>query len=426
MSSRRSFLCGVAGLMAPAVFPASVLGRTGTLPSEKITLAMIGMGRQAYKINLPTFLSHPHVEVVAVCDVDSWRLDNAKRRVDEHRAGCGAYRDFREVLARDDIDAVMISTPDHWHALMSVEAAKAGKHVCCEKPMTRTIEEGRIVADTMARYGRVFRVDSEFRSHGFFARACELVRNGCVGRLHTIRTGTPKGDVACDPQPPMPVPEELDYEMWLGPAPPAPYTLLRVHPRRGYGRPGWMRVMDYCDGMVTNWGTHLNDIAQWGHGTDRTGPVEIEATGTFPADGLWDVLLEMHAEYRFADGVRLIYSIDRPYVRFEGDEGWVEADYSSRRITAHPASLLDWKPGPGDLRLPVQDEKDDFIEAIRTGRTTLEDAEVGHRTTSLCLLALHSIQVGRPLRWDPEKEVFLDDPDANRLLSRPMRAPWGI
>ena len=428
--TRRSFLSHSAALLAaPLVLPASVLGRTGFTPSEKTTIAMIGMGRQALYVNLPTFLGHPAVQVVAVCDVDGWRLDNARKRVDEHYGSadtCAAYRDFREVLARDDIDAVMISTPDHWHALMSVAAARAGKHVLCEKPMTRTIQEGRIVADTMARYNRVFRVDSEFRSHACFARACELVRNGCIGQLHTIRTGTPKGDVACDPQPAMPVPEELDYELWLGPAPAAPYTLLRVHPRHGYGRPGWMRVMDYCDGMVTNWGTHLNDIAQWGHGTDRTGPVAVEATGIFPADGLWDVLLEMRAEYRFADGVRLVYSIDRPYVRFEGDEGWVEADYNTRQLSVHPPSLLRWKPGPGGVHLPVQGEKDDFIQAVRSGGTTLEDAEVGHRTTSLCLLALHSIQMNRSLRWDPVSERFLDCPDAERLLARPMRAPWQI
>jgi len=429
--TRREFIASGASLLAaPVVLPASVLGREGTAPSEKTTVAMIGVGRQALYSNLPTFLNHPQVRVVSVCDVDAWRLANARKRVDQHYAqaegSCAGYRDFREVLARDDVDAVMISTADHWHALISVLAAEAGKHVACEKPITRTIQEGRTVADTMAAWGRVFRVDSEFRSHAFFARACELVRSGCIGRLHTIRTGVPKGDVACAPQPVMPVPDELDYEMWQGPAPSEPYTLRRVHTHHAYSRPGWMRVMDYCDGMVTNWGAHLNDIAQWGHDTEHTGPVEVDATGVFPTDGLWDVLLELHAEYRFADGVRLIYSMDRAHVRFEGDEGWVDADYSKRQLSAHPASLLDWRPGPNDVHLPVRGEKDDFIRAVRTGGTTLEDAEVGHRTTSLCLLALHSIQMNRPLRWDPEREVFPDDPEANRLLQRPMRAPWTL
>lgn len=284
--TRREFLKNSAvaatstALLAPTIVPSSVLGTEA--PSNRITVGMIGMGRQAVGSNLKFFLHSSDTQVVAVCDVDAWRLDNAQKAVEKHYAeervsgtfkGCSIYKDFRELLARTDIDTVMISAPDHWHVPMAVAAARAGKDICCEKPLTLNIAEGRALSDTVKRYNRVFRTDSEFRSHSCFQRACELVLNGRIGRVHTIRTGVPAGDEACGPQQEMPVPEELDYELWQGPAPSAPYTEKRVQPRHSYGRPGWMRVLDYCEGMVTNWGAHLNDIAQWGNGTERTGPV---------------------------------------------------------------------------------------------------------------------------------------------------------
>lgn len=396
---------------------------------------MIGMGRQAYHSNLKFFLNALDTRVVAVCDVDAWRLDNARKAVEEHYAkvkrsnsskGCSAYKDFRELLARTDIDAVMISTPDHWHVPMAIAAAKAGKDICCEKPLTLSIAEGRALSDTVRRYNRVFRTDSEFRSHSFFQRACELILNGRIGKLHTIRTGVPAGDVACPPQAKMPVPEELDYELWLGPAPTAPYTEKRVQPRHSYARPGWMRVRDYCEGMVTNWGTHLNDIAQWGNRTERTGPVEVEGTGEYPTDGLWGVLLKFELRYKYANGVRLIYRSSRPYVRFEGTDGWVEADYNSRSLKASSESVLKSRTGPDEIHLPLKHEKRDFIDAVKTRGQTLADAEVGHRTTSLCQIGHIAIQLGRKLKWDPQAEQFINDDTANRLLSRPMRSPWHL
>ena len=396
---------------------------------------MIGMGRQAYHSNVKSFLGASDAQVVAVCDVDEWRLANARKAVEQHYdrskasgafKGCAVYRDFRELLDRSDIDAVMISSPDHWHVPMAIAAAKAGKDISCEKPLTLSIAEGRALSDTVKRYGRVFRTDSEFRSHACFQKTCELVLNDRIGKVHTIRTGVPAGDVACGPKPNMPIPAELDYEMWLGPAPRVPYTLDRVHPRESYSRPGWMRVRDYCEGMVTNWGAHLNDIAQWGNGTERTGPVEVEGRGEFPKDGLWNVLLNLEIQYKYANGVRLFYSISRPYVRFEGSDGWIEADYSSRKIKAEPASILNSPIGPDEIHLPLKGEKRDFLDAIKTRGQTLEDAEVGHRTTSLCQLGHIAIQVGRKLRWDPDAEQFVNDDAANRLLTRPMRSPWRL
>ena len=437
--TRREFLrsavvatTGVA-LVGPTIVPTSVFGANA--PSSRITVGMIGMGRQAFYSNLKSFLNSPDTQVVAVCDVDAWRLDNAYKAVEKHYAkgrrsdtfkGYSAYKDFSELLARTDIDAVMISTPDHWHVPMAIAAAKAGKDICCEKPLTLSIAEGRALSDTVRRYKRVFRTDSEFRSHSCFQRACELVLNGRIGKVYTIRTGVPAGDIACSPQPIMAVPEELDYELWLGPAPLAPYTLKRVHPRHSYDRPGWMRVRDYCEGMVTNWGAHLNDIAQWGNGTDRTGPIEVEGSGKYPSDGLWNVLLDFEVRYKYANGVELIYKIGRPYVRFEGTDGWVEADYSSRSLKTHPESILKSPIRPDEIHLPLKDEKRDFIDAVKTRGQTLEDAEVGHRTTSLCQLGHIAIQLGRKLRWDPDAEWFINNDAANRLLSRPMRSPWRL
>ena len=426
-----------AAYVGPAYVPASVLGGEGkSSPANRITIGMMGMGRQATYANLQPFLAGPDTQVIAVCDVDAWRLEQARKKVEEHYAGqrasgtykgCATHRDFRELLARKEIDAVMISTPDQWHVPMAMAAIRAGKDVSCEKPLTRSIAEGRKLSDLVLKEGRVFRTDSEFRSIAEFRRACEIVRNGKIGKLHTIRTGVPLGDVALPSQPTMPVPEELDYDLWLGPAPKAPYTLQRVHPRHDLGRPGWMRNRDYCDGMILNWGTHLNDIAQWGNNTDRSGPVEVEGRGEFPPqDGLWNVLLKFEVEYRYASGVRLIYRTEKPYLRFEGSEGWVAVEYG-KAIETEPASLGQWKAGANDLRLPAKTDKRDFIDAVKARGATMEDAEVGHRTASVCHLGHIAIQLGRKLKWDPDTERFLGNAEANQWLqTKPLREPWTI
>lgn len=419
-------------LAAPLIVPARVLGAQGTAPSNRLRIGLIGLGRQALQINLPPFLLFPDTEVVALCDVDTWRLDQAQRKVAEHHARqstaaprppCTAHGDFRELLARPNVDAVMISTPDHWHVPMALAAIRAGKDVSCEKPLTRSIAEGRRLADAVRQTHRVFRTDSEFRSLPDFRRACEIVRNGRLGRLHTIRTGVPQTDESKPLPEPQTVPEELDYDRWLGPAPQAPYHVDRVHPRHGFGRPGWMRCRDYCDGLILNWGTHLNDIAQWGNNTDRTGPVEIEGRGTFPPrDRLWNVLLEFEFECRYANGVRLHCRSGEPFVRFEGDDGWVSVTYG-KALEASSESLRNWRPGPSELRLPDKTDKRDFVDAIRSRGTTMEDAEVGHRTASIGHLALIAIQLGRRLRWDPADERFPNDAEAQRLLEHPDIPP---
>jgi hypothetical protein len=429
---RRAFLsrtaAAAAALAGPAIVPSRVL--SASAPSSRVHVGLVGMGRQMTKPNLPQFLARPDVQVVAVCDVDAWRLEQAQKVVETHYGaaagkdgwrGCTAHRDFREVLAREDVDAVMIATPDHWHVPIAIEAVRAGKHVSVEKPLSVCVADGRALCDAVAKAGVVSRTDSEFRSLKPFARAVELVRNGRIGRLHTIRTGVPVDTPGIPPQPDMPPPPELDYEKWLGPAPEAPYTEKRVHARRDLAsRPNWMRISDYANGMIANWGTHLNDIAQWANGTETTGPVEVEAEGEFTR-GLWNTVVRFEARYLYANGVRLVCRSDVPYIRFESTEGWIRVDYPGT-TTAEPASVLGSVVWPGEERLADQlEDKADFVAAIREKRATLEPVEVGHRTVSISQIGLVAMELGGRLRWDPVRERFVDDNAANARLTRPHR-----
>lgn len=432
---RRRFLktVGVA-CAAPLVVPASALGLEITpAPSGRINVGMIGVGRQTSLKNIKQFFAMPDVQVLAVCDVDSWRLAKAKAQVNTAYAkakasgaykGCAAYIDFHELLARKDIDAVMIATPDHWHAPMAMAAFEAGKDVSLEKPITRTIAEGRQLADAAARLKRVFRVDSEMRSHQSLHLAATLVRNGLVGKPLRVTVGVPPGDqgyefeAAAD----MPVPPELDYERWQGPAPHAAYTVRRVHEPKSFGRPGWMRHLYYCDGMITNWGTHFNDVALWATDLDRTGPVEIEGQGVYPPKkSFWNVLWQFECHYRFANGIQWTYKIDKPYFKVEGTEGWIQAD--AKKADAQHASILDWKPGPDAVRFRMKTDKQDFIDCVKSREETLEPAEVGHRVTSFCHLGHIAVFLKQKLRWNPEKERFLDNEAANAMIDKPIHAP---
>lgn len=442
LHSRRTFLrrasLAVSALtVGPLIVPARVLGRGGVAPSNRITLGFIGTGRQATYANIPGFLHQPDAQVVAVCDVDSWRLSKAREQVNSHYAqqkdsgnfqGCATFPDWRDLIARQDIDAVMISTPDHWHMIQAIAALKAGKDVSCEKPLTRNVAEGRRLVEIVKANRRVFCTDSEFRASLAMRRAAQLARNGKLGKLQRIITGMPK-DATIGPQAEMPVPADLDYEMWLGPAPRAPYTEKRVHPRHdSAGRPGWLQIDDYADGMLANWGSHLNDIAMWGNDTERTGPVEVSATGMFPPAGnLWNVVQTFEARFQFENGVSLLCKTDHPYIRFEGTEGWVQVTYP-KETEIHDERLLDWEPGPKDIRLPVMlSEKRDFLDAVKSRQQPQYDAEGGHRRASLSHLALASMRLGRTLKWNPATEKVVGDEEANRLLQpKPLRAPWKL
>jgi len=455
--SRRRFLAATVaavggGWAIPAVVPASALGAAGKVaPSNRIGVAMIGLGRQAIAHNLPVFARAADAQVVAFCDVDRWRLmfcaENPaavavarQHQFDiEAMKTCFRTTDFREVLARKDVDAVMITTPDHWHVPIALAAVRAGKDVACEKPIGLCVAHGRILADAAAKAKCVFRTDSEFRSIPTWFKAVSLVRTGKIGQLKAIRTVAPCWNQPLAMQPAMPVPPELDYDMWLGPAPLAPYTEKRVHAPKtytaGYDRPGWYGNRTYCDGGICNWGYHPLDVVQWGNNSDRTGPVEIEGRGEFPpVDGLWNVILGFELHYRYANGVELFYtntgrgsSPTQVHVRFEGTEGWVCAWYGPDRLEAEPKSILTAEVKPEDFPFTLENEKRNFLNCVKTRGQTLEDAEVGHRSSSVAQLGYIACQVGRKLKWDPAAERFTGDDEANRLLCLPPgRVPWSV
>jgi predicted dehydrogenase len=423
--SRRDFLKRTAlaaapvALAGPAVIPSSVLGATA--PSNRTTIGCIGVGGQGIW-NMQGFISKPQAQVLAVCDVDRNHLEGARTTAGLNAKS--AYTNYRELLAREDIDAVVVSTPDHWHVPISVAAAKAGKDIYCEKPLTLTVAEGRALCNAAKRYGRVFQTGSQQRSDNRFRFACELVRNGRIGKLHTIHVQIPKNsrtnplDWHTEPVPP-----HLNYDMWLGPAPWVPYTEMRCHYSFRF-------LLDYSGGQITNWGAHYLDIAQWANGTDRTGPVQILGRGEFPKTGLFTTATNVYVEYTYTDGVKLICAtkpddISDGSIRFEGNDGWVYVDRSG--IDGYPKSLLTSIIVPHEVHLyHSTDHQQDFLNCVKLRRTCAADVEIGHRSASICHLGNIAMLLGRKLKWDPGEERFIDDAAANRMLARSMRAPWRL
>ena len=428
--SRRDFLKNAgAAFCAPYVVPSSAFGLAGTTaPSERITMGCIGLNGMG-TADMSAFLANRDCQVVAVCDVDAAHRERARKTVQDHYArvsssgtykGCDAYNDFREVVARSDIDAVCIGTPDHWHVLISIAAAKTGKDVYCEKPVSKTIAEGRALCNAIKQYGRVFQTGTQLRSSRNVRFACELVRNGRIGKLHTIRTFLPRGP-AVGLQPVAPVPERFDYDMWLGPAPWRPYTPKRCHFSFRY-------ISDYAGGTLTDLGAHDNDIAQWGNGTQLTGPTEIEGHGEFPQNGLYDQATRYEVHYGYANGVELICSTDsNPQgigVRFEGTEGWI---HTRQGIHAEPKSILSSEIGPNEIHLyDSVNHQRNFLDCVKSREQTICPAEVGHRSSTICHLGNIAMRLGRKLEWDPEREGFVNDPEADRMLLSPMRGPWRL
>ncbi len=425
--TRRSFLkhvaAGTTSLAMPYFVPSSALGEASAITaSERITIVFIGTGGHGIDMNLKSFLPQPDAQAVAVCDVDPLHLQQGLDTVNKKygNTDCAAYKDFREILARADIDAVMISTPDHWHVPISIMAAKAGKDVECEKP-TLTIQEGRVLVETMKRYGRIFQWSTEDRSVDVYHRMCELVRNGRIGKVHTIRVELPSGpDTPGDPTP-KPVPEGFDYDMWLGPAPWSPYTRDRIHWNFRW-------ILDYSGGMLTDWGAHLLDGAQWGNDTEHTGPVEVEGKGEFWRDGLYNTAKEYRIEYKYADGVRLIVTSGTPSLRFEGSEGWIGNRGWRGRLQAEPASILDSVIGPNEIHLYTckGGEQRNFLDCVKSRQACYFPPEIGQRCFTIAHIGNISMLLGRKLRWDPDTEQFVNDEQANRMLSRAMRSPWRL
>ncbi len=420
--TRRQFLrrAGVAGLAVPSIVPASLFGADA--PGKKITIGFIGVGSHGTEWNLQKYLKLPEARVIMVCDVDGYRMRKAKAIVDSHydNEDCAMSKDFRDVLARKDIDAVMISTPDHWHTLISVMAARAGKDVQCEKP-TLTIEEGKFLIQTIRRLGRVFQTSTEDRSLPEYHRMAELVRNGRIGKLQRIEVILPRQpDVPGDPTP-QPIPPDLDYEMWLGPAPFAPYTKDRLHFNFRW-------ISDYSGGIITDWGTHLFDTAQWANDTERTGPVEIEGTGTYWQGGLYNTVKDYDVTYRYANGVVMTCKPGTPSIKFIGTEGWIGNTGWRAPVQASSPEILNSTIGPNELHLYTnpRGEHDDFVRCVKSRKDPYFPVDIGHRVSTVCHLANISIRLGRKLKWDPQAERFPDDEEANKMLTRPMRSPWTL
>lgn len=428
-NSRRGFLRAAGTTIGlPLLVASRALGFQGGRPaSERITTALIGSGTRGLQI------AAGGEQIVAVCDVDAKHRENARRQVEAllGSRGVDATGDFREVLARDDLDAVIIASPDHWHAPMAMAAMQAGKAAYVEKPLSLTIEEGRILADAARRYRSILQVGSQQRSDEKFLLACELVRNGRIGELKNVWVEIPARGGSDAPWSPRPVPPELDYDMWLGPAPWAPYHPHRCHYRFRF-------VSDYSGGDVTNWGAHQLDIAQWGIGADDSGPLTVEGHGKRYWTGLHDVYFDVHVDFTFAGGVTAqlrsgdAVKYDGNGVRFEGTEGWVYV--TRQKLEAEPKSLLTSRIGPGDVRLlPDFAETGDthmgnWLHAIRTRRPDAlrVPVEASHRSATICHLANIAMELERPLQWDPAAEAFVGDEAANRLRSRPMRDPWRV
>jgi len=433
--NRRSFLKAAAvTAAAPAIVPSSVFARPA--PSDTIQFGCIGVGRQGQGDMQELIYRglETGARVTAVCDVDAHRVEDAQWLAEKiYTVETGkdaaktvrAYRDFREVLARKDIDAVLIVTPDFWHAAHAVAAAEAGKDIYLEKPLTYSIAEGRTLVQAVNKTKRILQVGSQQRSSIYFLMACELARNGRVGKLHTIRAWLPE-DQGRGERGPDPVPPNLDYDAWMGPTAVAPFAEDRVHPQRSYERPGWLQIEPYCLGMITGWGSHMMDIAQWGHGSDLTGPVSIEAAAEFPDRGLFDVHTKFKAEAVYADGVRLIMETGDPAgVRFEGDQGWIFVERGA--IKASDPEILKWKPGQGDIKLIQSgNHMKNFLESLRSRQAPAAPVEVGHRSNSICIMTHIAMKLGRKLAWDPAAEKFVGDDEANRRLDYPHRQPWAV
>jgi predicted dehydrogenase len=441
--TRRQFL-GVAALGAPLILSPGALGDDRKpAPSKRITLGVIGTGNQGLN-DIRGFLGDQRVQIVAVCDVNKespgyWDggvagREPARRLIEKHYAtqkksgtykGCEAYNDFRDLLKRDDIDAVVICTPDHWHAIPVVEACRAKKDIYCQKPLSLTVVEGRVMSDAVKKHQRIFQTGSQQRSDRHFRHACELVRNGKIGKLHTVRCGLPGGRTdygkTGDRKKPEPVPGGFDYETWLGPAPKKPYAPARCHVNFRW-------IYDYSGGQVTDWGGHHPDCAQWGMGTEHTGPIEIRnARAAFPPDVLWDTATEFYFEAIYQSGVKLIVSNkEKRGVKWEGSDGWVWVNRGGR--DANPKSLLEEKIGEKEIHLYKSDNHyRNFIDCVISRKETIAPVEVAHRSITICHLGNIAMRLGRKsLKWDPVKEEIQDDNDAAKMLSRPYRAPWKL
>ncbi|MBI2422327.1 MAG: Gfo/Idh/MocA family oxidoreductase [Candidatus Hydrogenedentes bacterium] len=432
--SRRRFLqsstAAAASIAFPYVIPGSALGLDGTTaPSNRITMGFIGLGKQA-KGHLSTFRNDDRIQVLGICDVERIRRERHALETNEHYAlklnqpgyTCvDHYNDFRELCARDDIDTMVITTPDHWHAIPAIEAAKNGKDIYLEKPMSRTIEEGQAIVKAVRRYGRILQVGSMQRSDTAFHHACELVRNGRIGKVHTVNVnvGGPPNECYLPEQP---VPEGLDWDFWLGPCPYRPYHHDLAPPEAWEGWPEWRYYRDYAGGGMCDFGAHHYDIAQWGLGMDHTGPVDVIPPNGADVDRL---------TYIYANGIKMYRggaggSGRGAAVEWIGTDGIVRVN-RSQYLETEPVAIKEEIIGPNETRLYWSpNHAENWIEAVITRKEPICPPEVGHHTANICNIGNIAYWLNRPLKWDPDTETFVNDPEANRLIGRPMRGSWKL
>lgn len=445
--NRRSFikLSGLAAgsaIVVPTIIPACVRGKGGRVaPSDRINLAFIGSGNQAMN-DIRDFITDKRVQITAICDVNKqstgyWDGKVGGREIGINLVnqfysgvtgkkydGCLGFEDFREVIARKDIDAVEVVLPDHWHSIPVLMAAKAGKDIYCQKPLALTIPEGRAMADAVKKYGVIFQTGSQQRSDENFRRVCELARNGRLGKLHTVECGLPSGTPdygkTGNQTQTIPVPEGFDFKMWLGPAPDAPYCPARTHVNFRW-------VLDYSGGQVTDWGGHHPDIAQWGMDTERTGPVKIQnAKATWAVHPVWNTATEFYFECLYANGVKLIISNKlRGGVTFRGTDGWAWASRGKGNVQVFPENLKDTVITDSEIHLYHSDNHfRNFIDCVLSRKETIAPAEIGHRSITMSHLGNIAMKLQQDLDWDPVAEKILGNDLANQMLHRPMREPW--
>ncbi len=428
--TRREFLrrggatvaAGGLGFAFPMIVDRRVLGGADSPPpSERIRVGFIGVGNQG-KSNLKAIGKQKGAEVVAVSEVDKARLGEAKALAEATGRPCASHGDYRRLLDDKGVDAVVITTPDHWHALTTIDACAAGKDVYCEKPLGLTIAEGKAMVEAARKARRIVQTGSQQRSDDRFRLACELVRSGRLGKIHSVRTSLPKVNFAGPPVPDTAPPPELDYLSWLGPAPDRPYNLKHVHYNFRF-------FWDYSGGQMTNFGAHHLDIAQWGLGRDESGPVSIEGTAQFQKDGWYEVPERSEIVYTYDDGIKVYCDQGTgkpgPNVRFEGEKGSIAV--SRGKIESNPPEILQEPLGAGDVHLTLsKDHHENWLNCIKSRELPICDVAIGHRSATVCHLGNIAVRLGRKLTWNPITEVIVGDPEAARMLARPYRAPWHL
>jgi len=442
MISRRHLLTAAGAVAAPLILPSRAWGA-----NSRIRVGQIGLGRIAQSHDMPGVIKSDLADYVAVCDLDSKRIADGVKIVEKSYTDRGmtapqirTVDNYRELLARKDIDAVVISTPDHWHAEVALAAVNAGKDVYLQKPFTMTHAEGVILRDAVRRRGRILQVGSQQRSWEQFRRAAELIRSGRIGNVQRVEIGLPIDPTAPD-APPQGVPENLDFSQWLGPTPFAYYTEMRVHPQADYSRPGWLRHEAHCLGMITGWGSHHYDTMHWALEFENTGPSHIEGKGEFPPeDRIWNVHGSYDVTLQYPKNVVVnVSDKHNTGLKFFGDEGWIwvtregtgatSSDPQAKGANLPPLDASDPKildPNGVTRPLPVStSHHKNWLECVISRKRPLAAADVAHRSNSACIVSWIAMKLGRPLEWDPKTEKFKNDPEANAMLSRSERDPYG-